>query len=65
MSNPPAVPVTTLDSIQRHEVRYSLAELQRELILERNAGSYSMEKLNQAEIGKMFQNQKKRRAKKA
>lgn len=60
---PPAA--TTLDSIQRHEVRHSLAELRRELQLERHSGSYSMEKLDQTEIGKMFQNNKKRRAKKS
>lgn len=65
MTNPPNPPApTTLDAIQRHEVRYSLAELQRELQLERSAGSYSMEKLNQAEIGKMFQNRRKARGKK-
>lgn len=56
---------TTLDSIERHQVRYSLAEIQRELQLERSSGSYSMEKLHQAEIGKMFQNKKKRRASKS
>lgn len=50
---------------QLHETRYSLPELLAELELERNAGSFSMEKLNQAEIGKMFETKKKRRAKKA
>lgn len=50
---------------QLHEVRYSLAELLAELELERNAGSFAMEKLNQAEIAKMFENRRKRRAKKA
>jgi hypothetical protein len=48
-----------------HEVRYSLPELLGELEQERNAGSFAMEKLNQAEIGKMFENKRKRRAKKA
>ena len=48
-----------------HETRYSLPELLAELEFERNAGSFSMEKLNQAEIGKMFETKKKRRAKKA
>ncbi len=66
MSQPATPPApTTLDAIQRHEVRYSLVELQRELLLERSAGSYSMEKLNQAEIGKMFQNRRKARGKKS
>lgn len=50
---------------QLHETRYSLPQLLAELELERNAGSFSMEKLNQAEIGKMFETKKKRRAKKA
>lgn len=50
---------------QLHELRYSLPELIAELELERNAGSFAMEKLNQAEIGKMFQNKRKRRVKKA
>lgn len=46
------------------EVRYSLPELLGELGQERNAGSFAMEKLNQAEIGKMFENRRKRRGKK-
>ncbi len=50
---------------QLHEVRYSLPDLLGELELERNAGSFAMEKLNQAEIGKMFENKRKRRVKKA
>jgi hypothetical protein len=50
---------------QLHEVRYSLPDLLAELEQERNAGSFSMEKLNQAEIGKMFENKRKRRVKKA
>lgn len=36
------------------EVRYPLAQLLRELEVERAAGSFSMEKLDQTEIGKMF-----------
>jgi hypothetical protein len=47
------------------ETRYSLPALLAELEQERNAGSFAMEKLNQAEIAKMFQNRGKRRAKKA
>jgi len=46
------------------EVRYSLPELLGELDQERHAGSFAMEKLNQAEIGKMFENRRKRRGKK-
>jgi hypothetical protein len=48
-----------------HEIRYSLPDLLGELEQERNAGSFAMEKLNQAEIGKMFENKRKRRVKKA
>lgn len=54
-----------LPAHQAHEVRYSLPDLLAELELERHAGSFAMEKLNQAEIGKMFENKRKRRAKKA
>ena len=46
------------------EIRYSLPELLAELELERNAGSFAMEKLHQAEIGKIFQTTRKRRVKK-
>lgn len=60
---PPGLPPRIVP--QLHETRYSLPELLAELELERNAGSFSMEKLNQAEIGKMFETKKKRRAKKA
>lgn len=45
------------------EVRYSLPELLRELRLERTTGSFAMERLNQLEIGKLFQNKAKRRVK--
>ena len=58
-------PVSGALSRQLHETRYSLPELLSELEQERNAGSFAMEKLNQAEIGKMFENKRKRRAKKA
>lgn len=61
---PPSGPLPRL-AHQIHEVRYSLPELLAELELERHAGSFAMEKLNQAEIGKMFENKRKRRAKKA
>lgn len=45
------------------EVRYSLPELLSELRLERTTGSFAMERLNQLEIGKLFQNKAKRRVK--
>lgn len=45
------------------EVRYSLPEMLAELKLERTTGSFAMERLNQLEIGKLFQNKQKRRAK--
>jgi|GEM_PF-445169 len=45
------------------EVRYSLPALLAELKLERTTGSFAMERLNQLEIGKLFQNKQKRRAK--
>lgn len=63
-SSPPPGPPPRL-SHQLHEVRYSLPELLAELEQERHAGSFAMEKLNQAEIGKMFENKRRRRAKKA
>ena len=45
------------------EIRYSLPNILAELQLERSAGSFSQEKLHQVEIGKLFQNRKKRRGK--
>lgn len=45
------------------EVRYSLPEMLAELRLERTTGSFSQEKLHQVEIGKLFQNRRKRRGK--
>ena len=36
------------------EVRYSLPQLLEELKAERTAGTFAMEKLDQAEIGKLF-----------
>lgn len=44
------------------EVRYSLPELLNELLIERTVGSFSQEKLHQAEISKLFTNRKKRSA---
>lgn len=45
------------------EVRYSLPDILAELRLERTTGTFSQEKLHQAEIGKLFQNRRKRRGK--
>lgn len=45
------------------EVRYSLPQMLAELKLERAAGSYAMEKLDQNEIGKLFKAKASRRAK--
>jgi hypothetical protein len=58
-STPPAAPPT----VQIAEVRYSLPELLRELTVERAAGSFAMEKLDQTEIGKLFKAKVQRRAK--
>ncbi|HWA11076.1 MAG TPA: hypothetical protein VG838_16665 [Opitutaceae bacterium] len=44
-------------------VRFSLAEMLEELKLERTSGAFAMEKLGQAEIGKLFKNRVPRRAK--
>jgi hypothetical protein len=42
-------------------VKYSLPELLAELKLERASGMLAMEKLQQADIGNLFQNKPKRR----
>ncbi len=60
MNPKPAAPRETIA-----EIRYSLPELLAELKLDRTTGSFSMEKLDQTEITKLFETQKKRRAKKA
>jgi hypothetical protein len=44
-------------------VRYSLPELLEELKMERASGSFGMEKLEQADIGKLFKTPPRRRAK--
>jgi len=44
------------------EVRYSLPDLLREVELERSAPTFAMEKLDQAEIKKLFPRRKTRRA---
>ena len=56
--SPPSAPVVVIN-----EVRYSLPDLLAELQLERTTGAFSQEKLHQVEIGKLFQNRKKRRGK--
>ena len=58
-------PPPAADSFGLSEVRYSLPLLLAELKDERSAGSFAMEKLHQAEIGKLFQTRKKRRVKKS
>ncbi len=58
-NTPPAAPLPP----QIAEVRYSLPELLREITVERSVGTYSMEKLDQTEIGKLFKAKGQRRAK--
>jgi len=60
--HPPSTPAPAAPAMI-NEVRYSLPELLAELQLERTTGAFAQEKLHQIEIGKLFQNQKKRRAK--
>jgi hypothetical protein len=45
------------------EVRYSLPEMLAELEAERGSASFAMEKLDQAEIGKLFKSKKPARVK--
>ena len=45
------------------EVRYSYKEMMRELKAERTAAVFSMEKLDQVEIGKLFKSKRTRRDK--
>ena len=45
------------------EVRYSLPELLAEIEAERGSASFAMEKLDQAEIGKLFKTKKVLRVK--
>lgn len=48
----PAASIPAITGIA--EVRYSLPQLLEELKIERATGSFSMEKLDQHEIGKLF-----------
>ncbi len=45
------------------EVKYSLPELLAEIAAERGSASFAMEKLDQAEIGKLFKTKKVARVK--
>ena len=67
MDPDPNVPQASEPSAQDYVLglRYSLPQLLAEIRTERVSGSYSMEKLDQKEIGKMFKPQKRRRAKPA
>jgi hypothetical protein len=58
-------PFETTPQMTGLTVRYSLREILFELAQERSTGSFGMEKLNQTEILKLFENKKKRRGKKA
>jgi hypothetical protein len=56
LSSPPGASV---QAPQVSEVRYSLAELLREIEVERRESSFSMETLDQVEIQKMFANRRR------
>lgn len=60
-SDQPAAPATASTGLT--EVKYSLPKLLEELKLERSASTFAMEKLDQAEIGKLFKSKGPRRAK--
>ncbi|ACB77132.1 hypothetical protein [Opitutus terrae] len=53
MNPPPATPASGGPPVIG-EVRYSLPQLLEELAIERSSGSFSMEKLDQNEIKKLF-----------
>jgi hypothetical protein len=57
--NAPAAPKSAMLA----EVRYSLPEMLAELEAERGSASFAMEKLDQAEIGKLFKSKKAARVK--
>lgn len=58
---PPTVESVTVPPLIIAEVRYSLPQMLKELEIERAAGSFAMEKLDQTEIGKLFKAQTPRR----
>ena len=60
---PETTPPAASASLQVAEVRYSLPDILRELTLERATGTFAMEKLDQAEIGKLFKAKAQHRAK--
>jgi hypothetical protein len=62
-TTPEEAPAAPPPSLQIAEVRYSLPELLSELTVERAAGTFAMEKLDQTEIGKLFKAKVQRRAK--
>ena len=59
-----SAPFANSPQIASLTVRYSLKAMLTELAHERTTGSFAMEKLNQAEILKLFENRRKRRGKK-
>jgi hypothetical protein len=59
----PQPPPATPKSAMLAEVKYSLPEMLAELDAERGSASFAMEKLDQAEIGKLFKSKKTARAK--
>lgn len=61
--SPPPEPNPPAEALAPAEVKYSLPDLLRELKVERAAGSFAMEKLDQTEIGKLFKAKAPRRAK--
>ncbi len=60
-SEPPAPAAPTAGMLA--EVRYSLPDLLAEIEAEKGSASFAMEKLDQAEIGKLFKTKKVVRAK--
>ena len=62
MSQPPNSELTP-SAFAPMEVKYSLPDLLRELKVERAAGTFAMEKLDQNEIGKLFKAKAPRRVK--
>jgi hypothetical protein len=54
MTNPIPSSTTVPPVVTISEVRYSLPQLLKELEIERAAGIYAMEKLDQVEITKLF-----------
>lgn len=56
----PPLSQAPVQSAQIGEVRYSLSDMLREIVLERRESSFSMESLDQVEIQKMFANRRHR-----